>query len=130
MGEMARRSLALGPDDRPERRPRRRRDDWLIILRLSRQLRRSQTIIHQLVENSINAMAAREMMLASKESGGPFDARELVRRIDEILGPLPRPAELLRGETLWLHSTLDYVYVREGGDWLDVSESARFVAQS
>lgn len=100
-------------------------EDWLTAFRLARQMRRSQAIIYHLIEEAIDALVAREMILASKESAEAIDTCGLARRIDEVIGPPQRPVELLRGEVVWLHCLLDYIYVRDGGDWLDVSECAR-----
>lgn len=98
--------------------------DWLTVLKLARQVKRSRMPIALHESWALDGMVATEMMLSATETLGKIDTRALGLEIDRIHGPLLSPGELLEGERLWLHSMLEEFYVREGGDWLVVSEQA------
>lgn len=99
-------------------------EDWLTTLQMCRQLRRSRMVIPLLVETAIEALVAYEMMLAARESPAAVDTADLARRIDQIHGPPLLPSQLLRGERIYCHNEIDSMFVREGGDWLVLSEPA------
>ncbi len=99
-------------------------EDWLMILRLGRQIRRTQCLISWLVEASCISLTAGEMMLAAPLAAGRLDVAALAREVDAVLGPPPRPRDILASEHILMQSYLEEIYVREGGDWMDVSAAA------
>jgi len=99
-------------------------DDWLTGLRLSRQLQRQWPAASRRFAYSRGAFIADEMMLAAKEMGKAIDTAALAVEIDRIIGPVRQPAALLEPSRIGLHCFLEQWYVREGGDWIDVSELA------
>ncbi len=105
-------------------------EDWLIALRLARQMRRPQATDLWLVEAACMSLVAEEMMLAAPRTGGRVDVSILAREVDAILGPPPRPRDILAGEYVMLRHFLEKVFVREDGDWIDVSEAAASSASS
>ncbi|HSW44167.1 MAG TPA: hypothetical protein VLM89_01185 [Phycisphaerae bacterium] len=101
-------------------------EDWLTTFRMGRQLTRSHSMLPWLVEMAIVGPVSQEMMMASRETLDPLDTASMVRRIDEILGPVPPADRLLAGERIEAQHTVESVYVRQGGDWLVVSEVAKY----
>jgi hypothetical protein len=85
-------------------------DDWLIVLRMARQMWRSQTPNACRAATSMVHMAAQEMILASRESLAPVDTGALAIEAESI------------------QCFLETVYVREGGDWLAVSDLVKYRA--
>jgi len=101
-------------------------EDWQAALRLARQSSRSHLAIDELVRISIERMIGQEMLLTAGEPHGPIDVRVLAD-LTEGLRPSPfEPAAFLEGERLAIHDRLERMYIREGGDWLDVSNCADF----
>ncbi|NLX21429.1 MAG: hypothetical protein GXY55_07115 [Phycisphaerae bacterium] len=99
-------------------------EDWLIALRLARQLHRLQLLLPQMVASGMERDVASEMRLAVIEGIGEVDTAALFRDVDAILAPLEPPSQVLEGERLWLHHCLESAFVREGGDWLAVGTAA------
>jgi len=99
-------------------------DDWLITLGMCRQLRRSHVVTPLRVEAAIERFAAAEMMRAARESFAAVDTEDLARQIDRIQGPQQPPSQLLMGERIYCHNEIDSMFVREGGDWLVLTEPA------
>src|SRR5438046_1086116 len=62
-------------------------------------------------------------MLTSNWSG---DSLRLASQIDASLGPAPESKELIAGHLLQLHEFQEQCFVREGGNWLDVSETSKY----
>jgi hypothetical protein len=103
-------------------------DDWLTLIRIGRQVRRSQTSLRYPGESSFQQRAVREMMATALEHPARFDVRSLATQIHAIIGPSLHK-EMLERDRLYMHSILEHRYVREGGDWLDVEAAvvaARF----
>jgi hypothetical protein len=100
-------------------------EDWLAALRAARQVRRGQTGMHVGAETRIIINTATEMMLAAREGIVLPDTRDLQIRADRIVGPPRDPREFLEGQRLAALCELEYVFVREGGQWMDVSEMMR-----
>lgn len=99
-------------------------EDWLAALGISRQLRRSRLLNDSLVYSACDAHVAWEMMIQASEPHGPLDIAALARRIDETLGPLLPPLQLLSGERMRDLNYVETVFVREAGNWLNVSAVA------
>lgn len=99
-------------------------DDWLTALRLAREVRRSHTLIAELVGTAMDNLVTEEVIVAVREGGVVSDAAGAARQIDAIFGG---PTALEKAFEAWgIHGRchLEYCYVREGGDWIDVSEFA------
>lgn len=64
------------------------------------------------------------MIYTSREPHKRIDTVALCRRIDDIVRPVFDPRGQLIGERMNQLNTIERNYVREGGDWLDVSEAA------
>jgi len=99
-------------------------EDWLTVLRLSRDITRGGVVIHHLVGVSMIALTAQEMMYARDSARALPDSRGLVTQIDEVIGPVSLEA-VYGGERLLTHSLLEHWYVREGGDWLAVNHASQ-----
>lgn len=100
-------------------------EDWMAILRLTRQIRRRQTTIPMLVANSMTDHLATEMRLTARAGTLAPDTRDLAARIERIIGAPLGPRKLLEGDRLAALCQMEFLFVREGGQWLDVSETAR-----
>lgn len=99
-------------------------DDWLTALRLAREVRRSHTLIAELVGTAMDNLVTQEIIVAVREGCVLSDAAGLARQIDAIRGG---PAALEKTFEAWRiygRCYQEYCYVREGGDWIDVSEFA------
>ncbi|MCK4658228.1 MAG: hypothetical protein KAV82_01785 [Phycisphaerae bacterium] len=99
-------------------------EDWLVALQMSRQLRRARLGDAQLISSIADRVVANEMICCARDLRLPIDTRALALKIDEILGPASSPRELLAGKRALAMCRLEQIYVRDGGDWLDVSEAA------
>lgn len=99
-------------------------EDWLITLRTSRQLRRSGPLIGLLVDNACTGLVASEMTGLAADVAAPVDTCSLVAEIDRIRAPEQTARELVAGEYILTMSDMEHFYVREGGNWLDVSAAA------
>jgi len=99
-------------------------EDWLLALRLARQLRRPQTASNLLGAFSMTSQVAWEITYTAREPHGPVDTRSLAEDIHRISGPPKSPSKLLEGQRLYMHILLERMYVRQDGDWLVVSESS------
>jgi hypothetical protein len=87
-------------------------------------------VIDNLVSLACNKLIASEMMIQASEPHGPLDTAALARRIDETLGSLPPPSKLLAGERFHDLNYIETVFVREGGNWLNVSAVAEEYSNS
>lgn len=96
-------------------------EDWRTALQLGRQLCRAD-LVEVLYGGSMEALVAREMMIAAREPHAQIEVRALADFAAQ-LQPLPfNPADLFESERLTEHSLLEHCFVRHGGDWLDISE--------
>src|SRR5438045_1594221 len=68
------------------------------------------------------------MILASRESLGDIDVPSLARIAESLHAIRGTPGEFLLSDRLTWLGLLEFLYVREGGDWLDVSECTRINA--
>jgi len=66
-----------------------------------------------------------DMIFAAREPHDRIDIRGFAAEVLDILGPLKSAEEAFAGERLRLHCYLEHVFVREGGNWLDVAALAR-----
>ncbi len=96
-------------------------EDWLTVVRMGRQSRRPQTMYAWTLEAALQDCVSLEILAACHERLGPVDSAGFAREVDEVVGPMPMMGEILRGEELVLRSSLEEVYVRDGGDWLDLA---------
>jgi len=104
-------------------------EDWLMILGLGRQARRARTVFALEIEAALTDAAAGEMSFAADSLGGRVESLALAQKVADIVGAEPPPRELVAGERLYWLSVLEHIYVREGRDWLDVSEAAGVVSR-
>lgn len=100
-------------------------EDWLGTLGLARQMHRGQHWMRLILESRAFVDCAQEMVLAAKAGVVLPDMREFTMNVDQIVGPPRGPRELLEATRLSYLALLESIYVREGGDWLDVSETAK-----
>lgn len=101
-------------------------EDWLAVLRLSRQLRRGGLGYDWFRAARWVSSVAAEMMYCASESAPAIDTHALMLRIDSIEAPGATPRALLEEARLSTHCYLESVYVRQGPGWLSVCE---FVSQ-
>lgn len=96
--------------------------DWMAMYLLAYQVSRPHFIITEMTGASMQELVSREMLFAARESREINNVRALADFV-EHLWPTPfNAAEQLEGERLSMHSSLEHDFIREGGDWLDVSE--------
>ncbi|MEE8169011.1 MAG: hypothetical protein V3T70_00550 [Phycisphaerae bacterium] len=98
---------------------------WMLMFRLDRQMRRPQIRMAHLTALALHSLCANEMMRAALEESGAIDSRRLALAIDNFVQPDRPLGDLLEGERLRTHSDIEYIWVRDGGDWIDISEHAR-----
>lgn len=98
-------------------------DDWLTVLRLGRQRRRGRLGYAWFQEANWARVAASEMMYRSFESQASIDTHALALEIDSVFGSQERLGTLLEDARLSLHCCLEFVYVREDGDWLSIRDA-------
>jgi hypothetical protein len=106
------------------------KEDWLVALRLLRQYRRQRVADRLWVSTAWCHRVSTEMIHAAGLLPSPIDTRLLMLDIDTVLGPVLPPNELLAGERACESAILDELYVRDGGDWLDVSQAAARTLQA
>ena len=99
-------------------------EDWLMTFRLARQLRRGQTLMSTMLSCSVARQAGMEIDLAAREGSPQVDTALLVREVDSILPPVLLSVGLAKATWIEAHNSIDTYFVRNGGDWLDVSELA------
>ncbi|MBP7934108.1 MAG: hypothetical protein KA354_05600 [Phycisphaerae bacterium] len=99
-------------------------DDWLMTLRLARQVRRSHCLLPELTATAIDGLVAREMGLAAREGCVPAETATLARQIDAIRGGAAELSKMVDAARIGERCQLEYCFVREGGDWVDVSSFA------
>jgi len=98
-------------------------EDWLTVLRLSRQFRRGGLGYDWFWAARWVSSVAAEMVYCVSESAGAIDTHELMLQIDSIEAPGATPGALLEEARLSMQCYLEFVYVREGAGWLSVSDS-------
>ena len=96
-------------------------EDWRTVLRMCREIERGGIVINRLVAIGCVALLSREMILDSKDAPAGTAGR-LIEYVD-ALGSHERT---FVGEQYFIDSTLEYRYVREGGNWLAVNHAATF----
>lgn len=99
-------------------------EDWQTVLRLARQACRSHLEFDGILRSAIESMTGKEMLLTAGEPHEPIEVRALAALVDELRPSPFEPAAYLKGERLFMHDQLERMFVREGGDWLDVSACA------
>lgn len=123
-------------------------EDWLTVARLAQNCGRSRRYMSRYAENVIHRVLADDLRRWADEAFSPrpysilgtlfshgrhgpcrcpsIPIAAFASELDRVMGPELRPQDLCEGERLTLINALEHLYVREGGDWLDVSEAARF----
>jgi len=96
-------------------------EDWMTTLRLARQMRRQHLMITYLVEAAIVQLVAQEIVLAARETTFPVPSIELTSEIDALMAMPTTPKDIVEGERLYTHYQIDSLFVKDGGDWLDIS---------
>lgn len=99
-------------------------EDWRGALHLTRQTGRSRTAVAVNLQASWEAAVADAIGQAALAPRVTVNTRQLMLDIAQLRPRVKRPADLLEGERLRMHFELECLYVREGGDWLAVSEAA------
>jgi len=99
-------------------------DDWLMTLRLARQVRRSHCLLPGLTAAAIDGLVAREMGLVAREGCVLADTATLARQIDAIRGDVVGLPKMVDAARIWERCQLEYCFVRDGGNWVDVSSLA------
>src|SRR5262249_22905937 len=96
-------------------------EDWRMIFGLHRQMLRMQTAIAHLVAMATDSLAAKEMILAAQAELPPMDTRAFAEYVWMQTRPSETPSQWLEGERIYMQATLEDCYVRQDGDWIDVS---------
>ncbi len=94
--------------------------DWLTTLGVYRQTLRSRLLIDTLVCVAGSHLVGGEMVLQARQPVGSIDSFDLALRIENVFGLPLMPSALLAGERIYSLNEIESVYVREGGDWMDV----------
>ncbi len=97
-------------------------ENWRMVISLARQIIRPRLSYYQYTASKYIRSTAQEMIFTAREPYDRINVRLLADEIQAILGEPMKPSDLLEGERLLLHMLLECVYVRQGGDWLVVSE--------
>ena len=101
-------------------------EDWRIALQLGQVLAKPHVISTEQVRLHIEGSVAREALLAAHETKASIPVREIADFV-ERLRPTPyRAKDYLKGNRLLELSLLEYRFVRDGGDWLDLSETVYY----
>jgi hypothetical protein len=103
-------------------------NDWVAVLEIGRQIRRSGDLMSMSYETACSHLAAAAMMQQAGEGNIAVDTVAVAGLVDTAIGPLPTPERLLAGERIRIHSWLESIYVRRGRGWLDVSEAVALQA--
>ncbi|MBP7934110.1 MAG: hypothetical protein KA354_05610 [Phycisphaerae bacterium] len=99
-------------------------EDWLTVFGLALQLRRSHSPLAYHSASGITREVAVEIGLTAGEDPTVVDSAALMRDVDAILLPAAWPAKVAQAAWIQTRDRIDRYYVREGGDWIDVSEFA------
>ena len=100
-------------------------DDWLMTLQLARQLRRTHDLLSELVGTAIDGLVAEEIGLAAREGFVGGDAVTLANQIEALRGGVEaRLDSLSKASRIRDLYRLESYFVRDGGNWMDVSELA------
>ncbi|HOB73619.1 MAG TPA: hypothetical protein PKG54_03740 [Phycisphaerae bacterium] len=97
------------------------REDWLAVLRMGLHLQRERRSVSAHMWTHIEERLADDVMQAARDSLLVLDARALASEVDAHRLKVDRPSQYFEGDRLALHEELEQVYVREGGNWIDVS---------
>jgi hypothetical protein len=103
-------------------------EDWLTCLRVARQVLRSRQAQDLYPASLSIRIPALEMMRQAGERDLAVPSADLAKRVHAVLGPALAPGELLAGTRIALLARLEAMYVREGGNWLDVSAAVEQIS--
>ena len=96
-------------------------DDWLIVLGLARQLRRSHLHEYEYEATRVDNLVANEIALTSREGLLHVDTLGLARRVAAVRGNDNWATKMMLAERIRERCQLEYYFVREGGGWADLT---------
>ena len=99
-------------------------EDWRMVLRLSRQLQRSNLDWACTMAVALSHTVGYETQYVACEGAWQGEVATFMREADAALRPESLLARLAEAERIYLRNAIEHWYVREGGDWIDVSEAA------
>lgn len=97
-------------------------EDWLTLVRLARELSRPQTSMDAMNAALVESSVAAEMILTAVDERPQVDSLSIAIEIDGILGPARSAEYCIQGQRLHELHLIETWYVREGGNWLALSE--------
>lgn len=101
-------------------------EDWLGAVRLARQVGRGSVAFPIWIERVILNGAGREIICVANEKRLRLDTAALAVSVEAILGPVRSPEQLCAGVRMAAINELEHMFVREGGDWMDVSAMVKY----
>ncbi|HOW71834.1 MAG TPA: hypothetical protein PKY77_14635 [Phycisphaerae bacterium] len=99
-------------------------EDWLTAFGLALQVRRSHSPLAHPIASETTRQVAVEIGLTAGENPGIVASAALTRDVDAILLPAALPGRVAQAVWIQARDRIDRYFVREGGDWIDVSEFA------
>lgn len=99
-------------------------NDWRTVLLLGRQLGRSRMSVDESARARLEGLLAHQILCSASQMSGRINVREFADLLEQVRPSPHDPMSYLEGERFYERSILEFSYVREGGDWLDVSECA------
>ncbi len=105
-------------------------EDCCIILCLARQNRRARLPYYRRVDEGRQRVITSAMIRAEQVPGVSIDTSALMRKVDRMLGTMPTLHTIVGKAHALTRVSLETMYVREGGDWLDVCAAAERIAQA
>jgi hypothetical protein len=106
------------------------REDWLALLRLAHQVGRNRRWADISLMAGLEAMVAEDMDAVAILGFENLDTAAWATEADAARLILGRPSQYFDGERLAGYAKLEEVFVREGGDWLDVSSYVKSTRKS
>lgn len=101
-------------------------EDWRNALQLGQVLARPHVVATEQLRLHIEGWVAREALLAARETTASIPVREIADFIEQLRPTPYRAKDYLNGNRLLELSLLEYRFVRERGDWLDLSETVYY----
>lgn len=99
------------------------REDWLAVLHMGRQLQWGRRASFAYIWTRIEERLADELIQAAARDGTEdLHVREMASEVDAHRLKVDRPSGYFEGDRIALHAQLEQCYVREGGNWMDVSQ--------
>jgi len=98
--------------------------NWQTVLLQGRQLARRRMSIDESARTRMESLLAHQILRAVSQVSGSINVREFADLLERMRPSPLIPTEYLAGERFYEQSILEFSYVREGGDWLDISTCA------